>query len=118
MVGGEVVKRVVTRSQLPLLPEYAFTDYKSQGRTLDKAIVDLQTAKNLQSVYVMLSRVRSLSGLAILRPFLPEKVVGRPSQELRRELHRLSVLDGITTARYERAKREVGEGLRDVVWTV
>ncbi|KAI0037271.1 hypothetical protein FA95DRAFT_1463808, partial [Auriscalpium vulgare] len=31
----------IRRQQLPVLPAYAYTDYKSQGRSLDKVIVDL-----------------------------------------------------------------------------
>ncbi|PPQ65631.1 hypothetical protein CVT26_000573 [Gymnopilus dilepis] len=77
------------RSQLPLLPAYSYTDFKGQGRTLDKAIVDISTAHSLQSVYVMLSRVKSLSGIAILRWFPPSKLYTRLSDELRTEIKRL-----------------------------
>ncbi|EJU00957.1 hypothetical protein DACRYDRAFT_53432, partial [Dacryopinax primogenitus] len=45
------------------------TDYKSQGHSLNHAIVDLAGCKSPQSAYVMLSRVRSISGVAILREF-------------------------------------------------
>ena len=83
----------VSRTQLPLLPSYAYTDYKSQGRSLTEAIVDPESASSLQGVYVMLSRVRSLAGCAILRPFKVTKVIQRLSQELRTELHRLEELD-------------------------
>ena len=40
----------------------------------------------------MLSRVRSMSGLAILRPFAEKKLTQRLSQELRDELDRLERL--------------------------
>lgn len=94
----DIVK--VTRTQLPLLPAYSYTDYKSQGRSLDNAIVDPATAQTLQGLYVMLSRVRNLSGLGILRPFRSLKVYQRLSQELREELTRLETLDSDTTSRY------------------
>jgi len=77
--------------QLPLLPSYAYTDFKSQGRTLTKVIVDLATARG-QGIYVMLSRVKSLQGLAILRYFPANKIFERISSELRDELCRLSQL--------------------------
>lgn len=80
-----------TRKQLPLVPAYAYTDFKSQGRTLTRVIVDLVTARG-QGVYVMLSRVKTLSGLAILRWFPPTKVYARIPAELRAELDRLSSL--------------------------
>ena len=76
------------RWQLPLVPAYAYTDYKSQGRTLTRAIVDISSARG-QGAYVMLSRVTSLSGVAILRWFPPSKIYQRLSHELRSELHRL-----------------------------
>ncbi|KAI0312262.1 hypothetical protein OF83DRAFT_1067508, partial [Amylostereum chailletii] len=41
--------------QLPLLPAYAYTDYKSQGCSLETVIVDIAGARSLQSLYVMLS---------------------------------------------------------------
>ena len=91
----------VSRLQLPLLPAYAYTDYKSQGKTLSHAVVDLQSTSTLQGAYVMLSRVRSLKGLLILRPFVPSKVCGRLSQELRDELQRIELLAQITVMRFE-----------------
>ena len=90
----------VSRLQLPLLPSYAYTDYKSQGRSLDTAIVDPASASSLQGVYVMLSRLRALEGLVILRPFNSAKLEQRLSQELRKELKRLDELDDMTRANF------------------
>ena len=92
-VNGEIDKVSVSRLQLPLLPAYAYTDYKSQGRSLDHVIVDPESAASLQGVYVMLSRVRALEGLHVLRPFKATKIEQRLSQELRTELSRLDDLD-------------------------
>ena len=49
------------------------TDYKAQGKTLNRAIIDIESCRSLQSLYVMLSRVKSLNGLLILRPFKNER---------------------------------------------
>ena len=98
---GEPVPVSVSRMQLPLLPAYAYTDYKSQGRSLDNAIVDPATTQSLQGLYVMLSRIRESSGLGILRTFKQHKVYQRLSEELRDELARLHTLDVRTTQRYE-----------------
>ncbi|EIW51418.1 uncharacterized protein TRAVEDRAFT_101717, partial [Trametes versicolor FP-101664 SS1] len=57
----------------------------------------IASAQSLQGVYVMLSRVRSLDGLVIFRPFSPEKITVRASEELRTELARLRQLDEDTT---------------------
>ncbi|OSC96122.1 hypothetical protein PYCCODRAFT_1379688, partial [Trametes coccinea BRFM310] len=102
-LGGRSMVKTVVRHQLPLIPAYAFTDYKSQGRSLTKAIVDIESARTLQGVYVMLSRVRTSRGLLILRPFSTSKLCSRLSQELRDELARIDRLDDITKARYEDA---------------
>jgi hypothetical protein len=86
----------ISRLQVPLLPSYCYTDYKSQGRSLACAIVDIASARSLQGVYVMLSRVKSLDGLAILRWFPPEKVNQRLSEEMRNEFRRLSEQAALT----------------------
>ncbi|KIM23130.1 hypothetical protein M408DRAFT_77987 [Serendipita vermifera MAFF 305830] len=96
----------ISRLQLPLIPAYSYTDYKSQGRTLERAIVDLKSAQSLQGVYVMLSRVKSLNGLAILHDF-PTKFFGqRLSEELRNEFARLDELDHATTTAYAHLLRK------------
>lgn len=97
---GSTLKCNISRFQLPLTPAYCYTDYKAQGRSMDYAIVDLQSARTLQGVYVMLSRVRTLSGLAIMQPFMPSKIYGRLSQELRDEMRRLEALADETAARF------------------
>jgi hypothetical protein len=50
------------------LTAFAFTDYKCQGRTLQKAIVDLAEGSTSTGMYVMLSRIQQLADLLILRP--------------------------------------------------
>jgi ATP-dependent exoDNAse (exonuclease V) alpha subunit len=79
----------ISRLQLPLVPAYSYTDYKSQGRTLERAIVDLKSARSLQGIYVMLSRVKSLAGLAVLGDFPPNILEQHLSEELRNEFKRL-----------------------------
>ncbi|KAG8942843.1 hypothetical protein FRC04_003474 [Tulasnella sp. 424] len=91
-VSPQGAKFHISRSQLPLLPAYAYTDYKAQGRTLEKAIVDLADCNSLQSVYVMLSRVRTLHGLAILRWFKSTKLYQNLQEEFRHEFSRLRKL--------------------------
>ncbi|KAF5336595.1 hypothetical protein D9611_006614 [Ephemerocybe angulata] len=89
---GQSVSKSFTRSQIPIVPAYSYTDYKSQGRTLKRAIVDLASAKS-QGVYVMLSRVTTLKGLLVLRWFPENKILQEMSGELRDEINRLDELD-------------------------
>ncbi|KAF8180710.1 hypothetical protein K438DRAFT_1602361, partial [Mycena galopus ATCC 62051] len=60
------IKYYIGQTQLPLVPAYAYTDYKSQGKSLTWAIIDLTGAHSLQSLYVMISRATSLKLLAVL----------------------------------------------------
>ncbi|KAG1732742.1 hypothetical protein EDB19DRAFT_1575135, partial [Suillus lakei] len=42
-------------TQLPILPGWAFTDFKVQGSSLPWVIIDLTCARSLQGIYMMLS---------------------------------------------------------------
>ena len=57
---------VVARTQIPLLPAWAITIHKSQGMTLEKAVVNLEHTFEPQMAYVALSRARSLNGLKVV----------------------------------------------------
>ncbi|KZV60254.1 hypothetical protein PENSPDRAFT_594287 [Peniophora sp. CONT] len=98
----------ISREQLPLLPAYAYTDYKSQGRSLENVIVDIASCKDLQSLYVMLSRVKSLKGLALLRrcPY-PKFASMTLRHDARDELHRIEQLHSVTMTAY------MGKGHRE-----
>ena len=77
------------RMQIPLIPAFAMTAHKSQGQTLNKAIIDLDSCRGSEAPYVMASRVRSINDLLILRPFDFHKIRCHLSQDLRKELDRL-----------------------------
>ena len=80
----------VTRSQLPLLPAYAFTANKIQGQSLQH---DLKSARGTQALYVMISRAVSLNNLAVTCWFPSTNVNRRLSQAYRNEFDRLNILD-------------------------
>lgn len=62
------------RRGLACTPSFALTDYKAQGRTFEKIIVDLRSRRAVSgridpiSAYVSLSRCKTLSGVRMLRP--------------------------------------------------
>lgn len=85
------------RAQVPIVPAFTMTAHRAQGQTLPNVIVDLQSCTGMESPYVMISRVKSLAGLLILRPFNIKKITCRQSQDMRRENDRLHILDLKTT---------------------
>ena len=76
------------RTQLPPIPAFAMTAHKSQGQTMDKAIIDLANCHGTMAPYVMVSR---LDDLLILRPFPMAKITCRMSEDTRREQKRIRV---------------------------
>ena len=92
----------ITRHQVPVTPAWAITDYKVQSLTCDAVTLDLHR-KNTErrdlsshkiycSVYVQLSRVRSLQDLYLLQALTLEDLKNKPDKLLILEDQRLARL--------------------------
>ncbi|CAG8592989.1 24138_t:CDS:1 [Cetraspora pellucida] len=86
---GSDITREFQRFQLPVTPAFAITDFKCQGTTLKKVIVDLDGGKIGAGIYVMLSQVQKLNNIMILRPFDQSKLNVTIDPDLKKELKRL-----------------------------
>ena len=62
------VKRGCT-TQIHLLLAWALTIHKSQGLTLEKAIIDIGPTERTLMTFFLISHVKSLQGLRIMPPF-------------------------------------------------
>jgi len=75
----ELTEEVVgTFEQFPVKLAWAVTVHKSQGLTFDKAIIDVGQAFAPGQVYVALSRLRSLDGLALRTRIQPAIINNDP----------------------------------------
>jgi hypothetical protein len=91
----------ISRSQIEALPNFAMTDYASQGKTRPYNVADLCHCRSHQGYYTALSRSATAAGTLILTSFHPSKVTGGASGALRQEFRELELLDDITRLRFE-----------------
>ena len=100
--------KMVHRQQYALTPAYAFTDFKSQGQTIESVIVDLarppSSFLSAFNAYVALSRSRGQDTIRLLRDFDEKLFTVHPNEELRAEDERLDVLAEQTIERYRRVR--------------
>ncbi len=71
-------KTIIIRKQLPLILCDAITVHKSQGSTLDSAIINMNDLFCFGQGYVALSRVRDINSLYIIGPIRYDKIMADP----------------------------------------
>lgn len=94
--GSKILAQI---KQIPLRLAWAITVHKSQGMSLDAAVIDLSRAFEFGQGYVALSRVRSLEGL-FLEGFNDRALQLHPD---------IIHADTIFRAKSEAARRRIGE---------
>jgi hypothetical protein len=72
----------ISRSQVEVLPNFAMTDFASQGKTRPYNPVDLNNCRSHQAYYTALSRSSTAKGTIILQGFDSKKITGRASGAL------------------------------------
>ena len=104
VTGRKGKKFKISRSQYPMTAGYAFTDYKSQGQTIEYVIIDIGKpptgALSPFSVYVALSRSRGRDTIQLLREFNAKLFQNHPSEALRSEMGRLERLNEVTKSEW------------------
>ena len=64
-LGSTAPYSLMSRTQLSLIAAWAITIHKSQGMTIDNAVVYVDGAWEQAQVYVAMSRVKTLDGLLV-----------------------------------------------------
>ncbi|CAK5284216.1 unnamed protein product [Mycena citricolor] len=115
--AGAAVTKTIQRRQFPLTGAYAFTDYRSQGQTLKKVLVDIATPPsgglNLFNVYVALSRSSGRETIRLLRDFDDSTFKKSHDPSLLAEDDRLEKENSVTKEWWDRisaAEKELSGG--------
>lgn len=92
----------IQRQQVIVAPNFAMTDYASQGKTRKFNVVHLVKCNNHQAYYTALSRSASAEGTLVIGSFHPQKIqVKELDGALRQEYRELEMLNTITELNYE-----------------
>ena len=109
-------KLTVYRTQLPLTPAYAFTDYRSQGQTLEPVIVDIGRPPygclTPFNIYVALSRGTGRRNIRLLRDFDETLLQQHPCEHLRLEDDRLQILNQSTKEMWNMRRNVIEESAK------
>ena len=94
--------RSINRDQVPVIPNFAMTDFACQGRTRAINVCDLHSCDSHFSMYTCLSRGSSYKGTVLIQGFNEKNMVGGLDGYIRQEFRDLEMLDEITKLRYEK----------------
>jgi len=94
----------IARKQVPVIPNFAITDYVSQGKTRPFNVMDPKYLETYQLIYTALSRGSTSSGTVLLREVNSARVQGGLKMkhgDLFKEMQQLELLDDITIKKYQ-----------------
>ncbi|KZW01600.1 hypothetical protein EXIGLDRAFT_602926 [Exidia glandulosa HHB12029] len=91
----------IRRTQVRVLPNFAMTDFASQGKTRERNVVDLSRLRGHQACYTALSRSACAAKTVIIRDFSTGKLRGGLSPHLLAEYRDLEILDDMTRLEFE-----------------
>ncbi|KIJ41659.1 hypothetical protein M422DRAFT_171983, partial [Sphaerobolus stellatus SS14] len=97
LLNGSIVP--INRDQVDILPNFAMTDYASQGRTRPINVLDLTDCESHISYYTCFSRSATVNGTVIIGGFNPSVIQGGISGWLRQEFRELEMPNDITRAK-------------------
>ncbi|KAK0452783.1 uncharacterized protein EV420DRAFT_1237176, partial [Desarmillaria tabescens] len=72
------------------------TAHKAQGQMLENIVVNLENCQGTEAPYVMISRVKTLDGLIILRDYKFSRLSTQQSEDYRKEDRWLNILHLLT----------------------
>lgn len=87
-------------TQVYVLPNFAMTDFNSQGRTHLYNVCDLNNCRSHQSVYTCLSRGSTYDGTLLIQGFHDGMLKGGMSGDIQQEFRDLEILDEITKLKF------------------
>ncbi|KDR64837.1 hypothetical protein GALMADRAFT_22667, partial [Galerina marginata CBS 339.88] len=106
----------INRSQVSVLPNFAMTDYASQGKTREYNVVNLNSCRSHMAYYTALSRGSTAEGTIILQGFDDHKITCGISGYLRQEFRELELLDEITRLKYlDQLPTSITGNLRNII---
>ena len=93
----------IEQQQVPILPNFAMTDYASQGksRPLEILYISVVAIHICLIIFTCLSRSTSAAGTIIIQGFDPSVITRGCSGYLRQEFCEHEILDDITRLKYE-----------------
>ncbi|KAF5347665.1 hypothetical protein D9758_014859 [Tetrapyrgos nigripes] len=88
--------------EVEILPNFAMTDFASQGKTRDWNVVDIHNSRDFRAIYTALSRSSCADQTLILQGFNTNLLTGGIKNKggYRQELRELEFLDEITRLKY------------------